>query len=81
MITKLEVLNLPYQSDTLRWKRGDTIALPTQNLLLIGGNGSGKSTMLRSIYQSLVNNALFTDGGSHLPKVTNPYLTFTHIFD
>lgn len=81
MIKKIEVVNLPYSSETLRWKRGDTIALPHQNLLFIGDNQTGKSTMLKYIYKSLVNSCMFTDGSSHLSDVTNPYLTFTQAFE
>lgn len=81
MIESLKIENLPYK--WTKWERGDGLLLEWKSLLIIGDNGTGKSTFLTALYKSLVNNRLFVSGEGHLRYEIskNPYFLFVAAFD
>ena len=77
MIEKLRVVD-PYFS-SIRFNTHDEISLDGKNLLLVGENGTGKTTFLHMLKKSLDRNREFLGG---VPiKMPSPYTTFCTEFD
>lgn len=56
------VLNLPPRNGEIHWKIGHNLVAQEKNMLLAGDNGTGKSTMLKILHESLERSKLVLDG-------------------
>lgn len=82
LIQSLEVLNLPCHWPKTQWKIWDKIDLQGwKNLLLVGWNGTGKSTMLQILNKSIDRAKKVLEWNDTLLMNPHPYDTFSICFD